>query len=427
MRLSVSAFCFLFSAFCFSVFQRFSLSASPPSDIPPSPSLSLSDRLTDLHLGPFDLHPRLSAGVTYDDNILISPSHQEADFIWSLQPGVQISAGDKLALTEFRLADRDAMRLSPGNFITRSPEDWPGRFLLVDYAPKFNWFTDYSANNSVDQLLGMNALWPTGRLILGVQQGYRDERTTVIEAGRRTWQETIPTALLGGYQFSDLTSAEIRLHRTSTDYEQGTGLNGSTDWNDENWFNYHISPRVDLGAGVTLGDLQVTGANQTYEQVLARVRYRLAEKIDVGLAVGAEWRQFASGLDSLQPVFTLDASYRPNESTTLSLTGYRQDYASVYSGYDYLLTGVSAGISRRFWDRYFASLGLSYNNYAYQANATTLSAGLSDNYFSVNAGLEMKVTKHLQARLFYQFRTWESNQSAGWSDNQVGTQITLSY
>ena len=401
---------------------------SDPVDPPPPASRSISDRLSDLHVGPFDIHPRLSAGVTYDDNILISTSNQEADFIWSLQPGVRISAGDKLALTEFRLASTDAMRLSPGDFVTDNPEVWPGRFLLVNYAPRCNWFTEYSANNSVDQLLGMNALWPTGRLILGVQQGYVDERTTVIEADRRTWQEEISTALLGGYQFSDLTSAEIRLHRTSTDYEKITGLNGYTDWNDENWFNYHLSPRVDLGAGVTVGDLQVTGANQTYEQVLARVRYRLAEKISVGLAVGGEWRQFPSGLDSLQPVFTLDASYRPNESTTISLTGYGRDQASVYSGYDYLLTGVSGGVQRQFWDRYYFNLGVSYSNYNYQATVQGPSVGNNNNnYVSLTTGLGMKLTKHLSASLFYQFRTWDSNQSAGWTDNQVGTQLTLSY
>ena len=221
------------------------------------PEFSL--KLPELRAGPFDFKPRLTTSAVYDDNILIASRDEQSDLIWSVQPAVQVLAGDRSTMTEYRLLGYDTMQLAPGTFITQPVEGWPGKMLMLDYGPKFNWFTEHSANDSVDHIGSFNALWPMAKAILGFQQEYRLESTTIIEAGQRSQQETITTALLAGYQISEKTSAELNLRRRGMDYE-AKNLTGYTDWSNDNWFNYQMTPLLNVGAGVTWGLIEAGGA-----------------------------------------------------------------------------------------------------------------------------------------------------------------------
>ena len=303
---------------------------------------------------------------------------------------------------------------------------------MLDYGPRFNWFTKYPENNSIDQILAFNALWPMTKLILGARQGYRLENTTIIEAGQRTEQETIPTDLLAGYRFTEKTSAEVNLHRTSVDYEQGTGLLGYTDWNDENWFNYQATPRLNLGAGVTLGWLQVPDQQgQTYEQFLARARYLPGERITVDASVGGQFRQFESGIDpTFEPVFTLTAYYRPLDATWVYLTGYRREYPSVSEGLNYVMTGASLGGRQQLGDRYFLTLAVDYYTMDYTPtvpNSPSSDVGRKDDYLQARLGFEVRFTRHLVGTLAYTLRTVDSNTWDGFTDNQIGTHVTWTF
>jgi hypothetical protein len=399
--------------------------AATATNAPTKPSFS--DRLPDLRVGPFDIHPRLTTGVMYDDNILIAPHNTKSDLIWSVQPAASIVAGDRMAITEYLINNSDFMGISPGTYITSSPEYWPGKMLMLDYGPRFNWFTDYSENNSTDQLLKFDALLPMAKLILGVNQNYTSENTTVVEAGRRSNVETISSAIMAGYQFSEKTSAEMNLSRRSTDYEASQALNGSTDWSDANWFNYQMTPLLNTGVGLTVGDLETQSQSQTYEQLLARARYKLAERVDVGLSAGGEMRQFESAKGSLEPVFTLDGNYRPFERTSVYISGYRRDAASVYYSQNYIITGIGTGISQQFGDRYFIGLGIGYDNYKYQSSTAAKTADRSDDYVTLRPSFDVRITKHLHSNIYYNFRTLKSSQTDGFDDNQVAVQMTLSY
>ena len=84
-----------------------------------------------LRLGPFDFQPRLTVGMTYDDNILISSHNTESDAIWSMQPAILAVAGDRLAIGEFRRAHGEVVGFSAHSFITSDSEDWPGKTPLL--------------------------------------------------------------------------------------------------------------------------------------------------------------------------------------------------------------------------------------------------------------------------------------------------------
>jgi hypothetical protein len=213
---------------------------------------TLFTRLSELRAGPFDLHPRLDASLTYDDNILLSPGNKEVDTIWQIQPGVQAVAGDDAALIAYRDQHSDVLGLTAGNLIIQQPEDRPGKLLILDYGAGFQFFDKYTANNFVDQLATINAIWPMNKLILAIRQDYTLQKIEIIEFDQRTAVETIPTTLSAAYQFDDKSSIEANLRRTSIDYESA-GLIGYTEYSTEDWFNYKMEDKLTLSLGALAG------------------------------------------------------------------------------------------------------------------------------------------------------------------------------
>jgi hypothetical protein len=374
----------------------------------------------------------VSATALADDNILAASTKPQSDLIWSLRPALLALAGDRLAMTEHQLNYRGVIGFTPDTFIVSSRENWPGKTVMLDYGPRFNWFTTHSENDSIDQVLTFNALWPMSKLILGLRQGYSQVNSIVIEAGQRTEVQTIPTDLMSAYQVSEKSSAEMNLHRVSYDYGRTQGLNGYTDWNTDAWFNHQTTPLLNLGAGVKLGLFEVPSQKgQTYEQFLVRARYTLAERLMLIASAGLQLRQFESGApSSAVPVFSLTAYYRPLDRTSFSLTAYRTESASVYYGVNYLQTGASLSARQQLGDRFWLNLSFDYTMLDYHTTTQTGSGTLAartDDYLLARLGLEARFTRHLQGQLFYQYRMMSSQQWAGWSNNQIGLSATYTF
>src|ERR1039458_5811434 len=111
-----------------------------------------------LTLGPLNLHPRVTAGMVSDDNVLFTSANKEADLAWTLQPGLQAVAGDDAALIAYRDQNNDALGLTPGSLIVQPPEAWPGKIFMLDYAPRFKFYDKYTAYNAIDQFATLNLL-----------------------------------------------------------------------------------------------------------------------------------------------------------------------------------------------------------------------------------------------------------------------------
>jgi hypothetical protein len=384
-------------------------------------------------LGPLDIQPRVVTGVTYDDNILISSQNRESDVIWSLQPAFLAVAGDRAAIEEYQRTYHKVVSFSPDTFVIRPPEDWPGKTLLVDYGPRFNWFTKHTENDCIDEFLNFTALWPIDKLILGVHQGYVLQDTTIIEAGQRTSQQIVPTVLTGGYRFSDKTTTDTSVGRHAVSYQEGSGLADYTDWNWNTWLNYQYGPKLNLSAGVNVGLIDLASQpNQTYETPMVRARFHYGPRALVDASAGAQMRQYDRGVpNTTEAVFKVTGYYQAFERTSVSLSLFRDQLPSVGYGYDYVITGASAGVWQEIADRLFATLSVGYYHADYLATASsatgTPGADRVDNYVDVMPGLEFRFNKHLVGNAFYEFRNLESREQDGWSDNRVGAQLTWTF
>jgi hypothetical protein len=380
-----------------------------------------------MRVGPFKLHPRVSAGFTYDDNILLNSTGKEADEEWLVHPAIQAVAGDDAALIDFRDIDYDILSLTPGTFIVKQPDTWPGGFLIIDYGPGFQLFDKYTANNHVDQLGTMNLIWPANKLILGLKQDYNLRKTEIVEFDQRTTVETITTALAASYQFSEATSIESNFRRMSIGYDQ-VGLTGYTEYNTEDWFNYEVSEDMPISLGVLAGDDVVTKhQSQTYEQLRARARYNYTEKLVFDASVGAELRQYQSkSTDTLNPVFTFAGEYQPAVRTSLRVSGFRQLFASIFNGYNYTATGASLEVRQGITERFTAALSGGYYDLDFNP-AVQGATEYTGAYYIVRASLDAKIVRHLGGQIFYQYLDSKSQNISSIVDNQTGVQLTLSY
>ena len=381
----------------------------------------------ELRLGPFDLHPRLAAGLTYDDNILYSTTNREADAEWMIQPAFQAAAGDDAALIAYRDQNYDVLNLSPGNLIIQQPEVWPGRVFLLDYGPRFQIFDKYTANNCVDQFGTLNLLWPMSKLILGIKQDYQLQKLGIIEAGERATVESISSALSAAYRMGDKTSLEGNFRRVSFSYDQA-GLTGYTEYNTEDWLNYEAREGLAVSLGLLAGsDSVASHQDQTYEQLRARARYSYTEKLAFDVSAGGESRQYQNGSPgTLSPVFTLAGEYRPAERTSLRLTGSEQQYAAIYNGYNYASTGAALEIRQGMTNRFTAGLGAGYYSLDFTPAKSALKEYAED-YYTVRISLEAKIVRHLNGQVFYQFLNSRAQTSHGVKDDQAGVQLTLSF
>lgn len=400
-------------------------SAKTPDDS--AAKTSVEKAPLELRLGPLDLHPRVTTGLTYDDNILFSSANPEADTFWTIQPALQAVIGDDAALINARDQGGGALGLTPGSLIVQPPEAWPGKIFVLDYAPSFKFYDQYTAYNAIDQSATFSLLWPMNKLILGFRQDYQSQKATIIEAGQMATTETIATALSAAYQFGEKTSLESNFRRLSIGYDQ-PGLTGYTEYNTEDWLNYVVTEGLPVSVGVLAGlDEVANQQGQTYEQLRARARYNYTEKLAFDASVGGELRQYDNGSpDTLSPVFTIAGAYRPAERTTVSLTGYRQQNASVFNGYNYTSTGATLSLRQGITDRYTADLSVGYYTVDYAPTSGAL-IKYTDEYSTARIGLEAKIIRHLTGKIFYQLISRLSGVGGGINDNQAGVQLILSY
>jgi hypothetical protein len=389
---------------------------------------SLAKELLELRLGPFNLHPRLSAGLTYDDNITFSTANREADAIGTIQPAIQAVAGDDAALIAYRDQNSAVLGLAPGNLVVQQPEDWPGKLLMLDYGPSFQIFDKYTANNYINEFATLNFLWPMSKAIFGFRQDYQLQKTTIIElSGQRAIVEAISSALSAAYQIGETTSLESDFRRVSIAYSEPE-LIGYTEYNTEDWFNYLVAPDLPVSLGVLAGlDDVANHQGQTFEQLRARARYNYTEKLAFDVSAGGELRQYENGKTAtLSPVFTLAGEYRPTERTWLRLTGSRQQSASIINGYNYASTGAAWEVRQGITDRFTAAVSAGY----YSLDFTPIrsaSAQYTQSYYTARISLEAKMVRHLTGQIFYQLISSHYQASAGINDDQTGVQLTLSF
>jgi len=414
-----------------------SAATGSPSGAPTnSPAWLKTTEPRQLTWGAFEFHPRLREGLIYDDNILYSTKNQQSDLINQLAPGIQIVGGDRSSLRSYVSSyedlnqSLDLTRLTPSWLVLRPLESWPDKFMLLDYSPRWQMFTHHSANDSLDQFLTFNSVWPMSKLVVGIRQDYRYEKTTIVQAYTRSEVEQIHSEADAGYRLNDKFSVDSAFERQELSYPGSTNLMGYVEWKGTVSLNRQMIETFNVSLVLAGGQDDVgSGLNQTFEQVGGRVRYDYSRLFSIDGSVGIEDRQFDTGRgDTLSPVFTLGATYKPWERAYLRAGIARQQSASLYDGYYNSSIGGYLTLHKDFTDRFSLQTDLGY----YQTDSTPIqnvpNTSKPSDYYSVQLKGNLKLLKYLDAQAFYVFRGSGISQNNNvLQENQCGVQLSLHY
>jgi hypothetical protein len=347
------------------------------------------------------LRPYLKTGVTYDDNIFISNTNRTADIIYNVEGGFSFELGDYRNLQN--------------------------NYLLLEYLATGFFFSNHSAQNSLNQALNFLGQYRINQLAIQYESVFRSLDGADRQVGAFTSRLLFFNALRLFYNYSEKTDLEFEANQSTNYYpEQLSSYTSET----RAAFDYKILPKTKIGLQAILGLNQVEDSPDRWYQTLnARAAYDLTGKLVVKSSVGIQFNEYIGGGEPIRiiPVFTVGGEYRLSPKTTFSLASYRNMQASPsLEGQDYIATGIEGAVQQEFLENLAFGLAAGYENDTYVANTTAVQASRVDNFYFFRPSLSYSFLKYLNAILSYEYRANSSNFSQdSWFDNRVNIELSL--
>jgi hypothetical protein len=352
----------------------------------------------------------------WDDNIYLTHNNHVSDYYFAIEPWITIGVGD--------IEGRNKS------------------YLRLDYMPSGVLYVDHSDQNAFDQVIHLEGGYSSGRWTFSLAEdiallesanfnSFFD--TTGLwantDAGGRTRVNIFNTRARADYQLTgkvflqgEFDSSIYFYPDHISDYMISTGL----------YVYYSWLPKVSVGIGGTWGYDWVDDptANQTFEQVNARLNYEVTSKFFLYASAGVEFRQFDGNRGTYtSPVFEVGSIYTPFSGTTITFAAGRRIYNSGYlANQDFGGTYVMGRFQQRLFRRFYFGLGAGYENSDYIATDRDVSAPRNDDYWFIEPSLDVLITRWLSAGVYYLHREDDSNiDSSSFDDNQVGVRATVRF
>ncbi len=312
------------------VLDRPSRLSDPTLTLPMTPSPVLEtitlfpDASEDMSLEPeIDKHPwkfvlHGNATATYNDNIFISHSNKQEDFIFTIAPGVAIGRG------EFRnelasLGSYEA-RFNPDRSDILAVEN----YIFVHYVPSVTLFADNSSENSFDHDVTLDGQYEWKRLTIGLKARYQTMNLPDADLGERVERELFTGALTSKYDLTGKTSIELNFFTyirdnagdriDSTEFRDVHGLANRTNGIFSLGVSYlpFAGTSVDLqGYRRTVTSANFPPANYDITGVEAQFRQRFAKRFYFAAAGGYQnvgYEYFASASQRTDEVYYIHPS-----------------------------------------------------------------------------------------------------------------------
>ena len=347
----------------------------------------------------------LGLALAYDDNIRVSTNNaKEGDEVTTISGRIIASLGDYVARQD--------------------------SFVFLDYSLWGNLFAVHGDQDSLDQNGLLDARYHWDRLSLELSSRAVVEHEATSDITERQSNEIYDEALVLRYRYSDKTTlvSEARVSLNNSEFGQDNqqyAVNEAID--------YQLFERTSLGFGVRVGRLNSgDGLHETFESPVARLAYRVADKVSVSAQAGVDVRERGSYAGTgTTPVFMLESEWTPYDGTTLLLSGYRRvDASESLSGEDFTTTTVALTFQQRFLRHYFvlASFDYSHDDYAVVTGTGTNVPARTDDYYFFRIGLSYKALKYFDYGLFYRRQENDSNLgSYSYASNRVYLQFNFLY
>ncbi len=339
----------------------------------------------------------------YDDNIRLSNTDAQQDFLFVLSASVAWQRGD----------------------VERRRGSW----ARVFYEATGILFAEDSSENSVDHDLQAGGQVRWGRLAAALEGRYRRLSGATPDLGDRVERDDSNVKLSGTYDLTGRTFVEANASLNSVRYRDAA-LADYGEWVVEGLAGYELSGRTKVAVGGAAGRLKVDGnGTQDFQRALVKVTRASTGALGFTGKAGAEFRQTPQG-DTITPVFAVAADWEPIEdSTKITAEAFRETVSSgALAGENYVRTGGALRLTQRLGSRIAAGLEAGYEQLAYTEAAAGTASGRDDDYFFAKPSLRYEFDARRRAEIFYNFRQDESSlEGFSFTANQWGLSIGLDF
>jgi hypothetical protein len=361
-----------------------------------------------LTAGPFNIYPKLFYGLYQGNGIQIAPGQQVKTASHVISPGIFMSMGDHWTL------DYTATKTVYVNELVRD---------TFDHGVRLSGGTRYEN-------------W-----IFKIEQRYDTSSSPLRETASQTERELYQTVLRIYNPFSSSLAWESEVHQNFQFLEQPLGAAALTvqplqrnmrEWNTLNWLNYQPWTGANMGIGPGIGHISVDpeGVDMTYEKLLARLRWKLTDKVYVVLQGGAENWQFANSPvgDQLNPTCMAMLQYAPVETTWLGLTYEHMTAPSYFEGMVTENSIARVFLQQRLLQKLRAIVGAQYGEIEYKRTAANAIEG-TDNYYSVETRLVAPFVGRGTISAMWQFGRNSSSRPGGYGiqSSQIGMEVQYQF
>src|SRR6266513_3102983 len=364
----------------------------------------------------FHYELRLTVRGVWDDNIFISHTNKVSDYYFAIEPEITIGVGD--------IEGRNR------------------GYLRLDYMPSAILFVDHSDEDAFNQLIHLEGGYSWTKLTLR----FTEDIALLESANLNSIYDT--TGLWANNDARAPTRVNIFYTSATANYALTPKISLQGEFNSPSYAypghisNYTISgglylyynwlPKVSVGIGGTFGYnwVDAPSADQTFEQVNARLTYEVTAKVGLYASAGVEFRQFDGNRSTYDtPVFEVGATYHPFADTNLSLAAGRRIYNSGFlANQDFADTYFTARFQQRLFQRLYFGLGAGYENSDYFAAKDNVNAPRNDDYWFIEPSVDVLITRWLSAGVYYLHREDSSNiDFNSFDDNQVGVRATVRF
>jgi hypothetical protein len=368
----------------------------------PAPTLMPSSRQP-IQWGSIAFHPHLAYQFLYGNGILSQPGQSQKTAINQVAPGIGLDLGSHWKL---------------------------------DYTPTFLFYSDPSFRNTVNQFINLAGSTVYNDWALNLSQNCALTSDPQVQTAQQTDQQTYLTSFDATHRLNSETSLELSAKQNLMFVQDVlNSVGNSLDWSTLDWLDFQWGPNLGAGGGIGLGYNNVEfGTDMVYEQLQARITWRVAHKVNLSVSGGAEFRQFLASTQPqlISPLAGIILNYQPLEVTTISLNANQGVSASYFQDLVTDIASINASISQRFFKHFYLGLSGGYSQSTYKESGPVTAGdpnvGRKDHYTFLSVSLSTTFLKRGTASVFYSTSDNSSNRNGfSYSSDQIGFQLGYRY
>lgn len=233
----------------------------------------------------------ISAGVRYDDNIFLDESNEVEDVIWSVTPSFVLNNGGV---------------------------DSAEHTLELRYTPSFQFYTDNTDRNTIDQFVGLYYGLNLAKTRVRASLSFSDTSGSNRFVGGTVDETFLDTRITVNHILSEKTRIDMSAGTRISIFDDSTLID-----NDQSSLNvglaYAYSPKLELGVDVGYTNDSVDrGLDQEAVDVGISTTYIYSPKTRITGRVGYAIRSFDDGFSDLtEPTWSLSATHEATAKTRI--------------------------------------------------------------------------------------------------------------